>query len=375
MFLNCFPCTNTHMKKATCIIWITFLFGTLRLSAQCLAPFSEANNSVHIFDGGQSRVLEATPVQRILVGRNNIAAYITQNGLFKVYYNGEAHDVHDIPSAWYMTDNWLLYQSYDQIKILCDTGFQTIETQFRQGIDTLVYGDSLIVWTNTQNDIKVYYNGQIQIIDRLKIRSGKATDNMFVFVDYLGLLKVFYQGEVRTLETYQPVFMNVNRDMVVYVDQYDNLKFFQEGQVYETNMPMSSLFYTGEGFAVYLTPQRELAVYYRGEQTILNQDLPDTLLVKENIMAYTDKGNNFLCWYKGKKYLLERYVPLSFKADNDMLVYQDLDGRLKAFYYGEQVQVSDQIVKSYNLYNETVTYSIQPYQTKVWCKKETFTFQ
>jgi hypothetical protein len=56
-------------------------------------------------------------------------------------------------------------------------------------------------------------------------------------------------------------------------------------------------------------------------------------------------------------------------------VYQDLDGRLKAFYYGEQVDVSDQIVPSYNLYNEAVTYSLQPYETKIWCNKKTYTFK
>ena len=189
------------------------------------------------------------------------------------------------------------------------------------------------------------------------------------------MLKVFYQGQIQTLETFTPELVGFNRDLVVYKDQYDNMKFFQDGVVHETNLPVTSYFFTGEGFAVYLTPQNEFVVYYKGEQTVLIQDKPVKLLVKENLIAYTDKGNNFWCWYKGQKYWLERYVPLSYKADNDMLVYQDLDGRLKAFYYGEQVQVSNQIVKSYDLYNEAVTYSLEPFQTKVWCNKQTFTFE
>lgn len=361
-----------YMKNAILFIG---LLAMQQLHSQCLAPYVEANNTTHIFDGGQARQIEPQPVLGMQAGRNNIAAYVTQAGIFKVYYNGETHEMHDIPSCWHMTDNWLLYQRYNEIKVSCDTGFQTIETQFRQDIDTLVYGDSLIVWTNGLNEVKVYYNGEIQVIDRLMIRSGKATDNMFVYVDYLGLLKVFYRGEVITLETYQPTFMAVNRDMVVYEDQYGNLKFFQEGERYETNMPVSSLFYTGEGFAAYLTNQGRLAVYNKGEETILLEDRPVKFAVKENILIYTDKGNNFWCWYKGQKYWLERYVPLSYKIDNDILVYQDLDGRLKAFYYGEQIQVSDQIVKTYNLFNEAVTYSLQPYQTKVWCNKKTYTFQ
>jgi hypothetical protein len=66
---------------------------------------------------------------------------------------------------------------------------------------------------------------------------------------------------------------------------------------------------------------------------------------------------------------------LSYQIDNDIIVYQDLNSRLKAFYFGEQMQVSDQMVNKYQLWNEAVTYSIQPYQTKVWCNKQTFTFE
>ena len=77
----------------------------------------------------------------------------------------------------------------------------------------------------------------------------------------------------------------------------------------------------------------------------------------------------------GKTYWLERYIPLSYKIDNDIVVYQDLDGRLKAFYYGEQVEVSDQIANNYELFNEAVRYSLQPYETKIWCNKKTYTFK
>lgn len=351
------------------------LVAVQQLHSQCIAPFSKINNSTYLFDDGQTHFIEALPVKSMQVGRNNIAGYIAQSGSLKAYYNGEVHTLDANSPDWHVTDNWMVYQNFNEVKVLSDTGFITLETQFRPGIDTFFYSDSVIVWTNTQSELKVYYNGQTQIIDRLKARMGKAADNLFAFVDYLGLFKVFYHGELHTLETYQPVLAGINRDMVVYIDQYDNIKFFQEGELHETNSPMYSLFVTGEGFAAYLTNLNKLAVYYKGEETILLEDKPDTLMIKENLLAYTDKGNNFWCWYKGQKYWLERYKPLSFKIDNDILVYQDLNGRLKAFYYGEEVQVSDQIVKDYSLYNETVTYSLQPYQTKVWCNKKTYSFE
>jgi hypothetical protein len=104
-------------------------------------------------------------------------------------------------------------------------------------------------------------------------------------------------------------------------------------------------------------------------------DRPLKWVVQRNLLVYTDKGNNFWAWYKGQKYLLERFIPPTFKVDNDIVVYQDLDGRLKAFSYGEQVEVSDQIVTTYGLFNETVKYSLMPYETKIWCRGQTYTFK
>ena len=362
--------------EAMKIYLLSFLVALPFLAdAQCVATYQDINNFVYVFDGGQTKYIENLPLRSFQIGRNNMMAYIGANNRLKVYYKQKVYPINDNSPNYFVTDNWFLYQNYNVIKVLYGNEFKSLELFFRPDVDSLYYSDSLIAWTNTLGELNVFYKGETQILERTEIRRGKMGDNVFAFIDRNNTFKVFYHGQIRTLETYEPNNFLVDRDMVLYIDQSGNLKYFQEGLLTETSTNAPFEYWTGEGFGAYISQLKQLVVYYKGEETVLMNDRPAKLTIKENIIAYTDGGNNFWCWYKGKKYWLERYVPLSYMIDNDIIVYQDLDGRLKAFYYGEQVKVSDQIVQKYNLFNEAVTYSLQPYQTKIWCNKQTFTFE
>ena len=385
---------SKHFMRSI-FLFIAFAILSFTSSAQCLATYQDINNFVYVFDAGESKYIENLPLQSFKIGRNNIMAYIGQNGRLKVYYKGKVYPINDNSSNYFVTDNWMVYQNFNVIKVLYNNEFQNIESFFRPGEDSLYVSDSLIVWTNTRGELNVFYNGETQLLERTEIHSSKISDNIFAYVDRNSTFKVFYQGQIRTLETYEPSNFTVNRDMLVYMDWYGNMKFFHDGVLSETPIPaptvtftanpsnlfpmvdgiLNSNYATGEDFAVYISQLKQLVVYYKGEETILMNDRPQYIIVKENIIAYTDKGNNFWVWYKGKKYWQERYIPTEYKVDNDIVVYKDINGRLKAFYYGEEVQVSDQMVNRFNLYNEAVTYSIMPYQTKIWCNKKTFTFE
>lgn len=351
------------------------VFTINKAHTQCMAPFQDFNNFVYVFDAGTSNYIENLPIRSYKVGRSNIFAYIATNNRLKVYYKGKVYTVNDNTPNYYMTDNWMLYQNFNQIKVLYENEFRQIESFFRPDLDSLYYSDSLIVWSNAMGELNVFYQGKTDIIERTEIKRAKIGDNIFAYIDLNGNFKVYYHGEIITLETYEPTNFEVNRDIIYYIDYYGNMKYFDAGEPRETQMPAIREYWTGEGFVAYISLLRQLIVYHKGNETTLLEDRPQKLLIKENIIAYTDKGRNFWCWYKGKKYWLERYEPLSMVIDNDILVYQDIDGRLKAFYYGEQVEVSDQIVNKYTLYNEAVTYSLQPFETKVWCNKRTYTFR
>ncbi len=357
------------------IVVIFFVFLSRLCVSQCLATFQDINNFVYVFDGVESKYIENLPLRSFQIGRNNIMAYIGANNRLKVYSKGKIFPINDNSPNYYMTDNWFLYQNYNVVKVLDGNEFKSLELFYRQDEDSLYFSDSLIVWTNTLGELNVFYDGETQILERTEIKRAKIGDNTFAYIDRNNNFKIFYRGKIQTIETYEPSNFLVDRDIVLYIDQYSNLKYYRFGTLEESNTLSTFDYWIGEGFAAYLTQLKQLAVYYKGEEAILMQDKPAQLTIKENMIVYVDNGKNFWCWYKGKKYWLERYVPLSYRVDNDIIVYQDLDGRLKAFYYGEQVKVSDQIVQKYSLYNEAVTYSLQPYQTKVWCNKKTYTFE
>lgn len=357
------------------ILTVLFAVSSFIASAQCIAPFQDINNHVYVFDDGQSNFIEGLPLKNFKVGRANIFAYIGANDRLKVYYHGKTYTVNDNSANYFMTDNFFLYQNFNLIKVLWGNEFKTLEVNFREGTDSLYYCDSIIAWQNALGELNVFYNGQTQIIERTEVYRVKMQDNMMTYMDRNGNFKVFYHGEVKTLEVYEPVNYMPNRNLLSYIDQYGNFKFYMNGELKETMINAPNEYWSGEEFLAYYSVLRRLMVYYQGDETILVEDRPKMLLIKENIIAWVDKGNNFYCWYKGKKYWLERYAPQGWDADNDILVYQDINGRLKGFYYGEQVEVSDQIVKKFNLYNEAVTYSLQPFETKVWCNKKTYTFR
>ena len=352
------------------------IFFSSAAFSQCMTVFQDINNYVYVFDGGESKYLEAMPLLSYKIGRANILAYVGQNGRLKVYYRGKTYAVTDNTPNYYMTDNWFLYQNYNLIKVMFNGEFKTLETLFTPGTDGLYYSDSLIVWQNDLGELNAFFEGQTQMIERgATIRNPKIGPNVFAYMDQANNFKVFYGGSLQVLESYEPTSYQVGENMLVYFDQYNNLKIYHDGVLDETSTPAPTEYRVGKDFFAYISSLKQLVVYYKGEETVLMDDRPARWQVRRNLLVYTDKGNNFWAWYKGKKYWLERFIPLSFKVDNDVVVYQDLDGRLKAFYYGEQVEVSDQIVSNYTLTNEAVTYSLMPYETKIWCNKKTYTFK
>jgi hypothetical protein len=360
------------MKKIFAII---FCLTTLGLSSQCIATYVDMTNQAFIVDAGESKYLESLPLLSYKIGRNNMMAYIANNGRLKIYFKGKVYLVTDNSANYYMTDNWFLYQNFNLIKLLYKDEWKTLDSQFEPGADSLFYSDSVVVWTNALGELNAFYNGKTTLLERTDIHGQKIGTNIFAYMDEANNLKVFYRGEVQTLESYQPSSYSVNQNLLVYFDQYNNLKIFHDGILDETSTPAPAEYRLGKDFFAYISQLRQLVVYYKGQETVLMDDRPTKWTVRKNMMVYTDKGNNFWCWYNGKNYWLERYIPLSYKVDNDIVVYQDLDGRLKAFYYGEQVEVSDQIVTSYNLFNEAVTYQLYPYETTVWCNKKSQVFK
>ena len=365
-------------NSLTCL----FLFASLMTSAQCVAPYIDLSKQLWVYDNGEKFFQEPLAPASFKVGRNYVAFVNSQSSRLRLYYAGKTYNVVENNADYWATDNWFVWKNFGQLGVLYNNQLKSLDNLVQS---EFWIGDSIIAWVTSFNEIKVFYNGQSQVIEALPLAqrinrtdsgtmsNAKMGDNIFAYVDGSNEFKAFYNGQVTTLESYEPTRYLVDRDIVVYIDNMNNFKFFSKGKSYETNINNISRYRTGEGFFVYNTFGHELAIWYDGEEQILAQDRPKDLLIEQNVIAYTDKSNNFYVWYKGKTELLEKFQPLSVKAYRDFVVYQDLDGRLKGYLFGKQVQISDQIVSNYDLYNETVEYSLQPGDHTFWCRGQSTT--
>ena len=367
--------------KASRLLTILFLAITAHAGAQCMAYYVDLTKQFYVFDNGDKQFVEPQPPASVKVGRNYVAFVNSQSSRLRLYYAGKTYTVCENAADYWATDNWFVWKNYSNLGVLYKNELKSLE---KLALGEYWIGDSVIAWVTNFNEIKVFYNGETQMIEALPIQqktdaagnvtsNAKMGDNIFAYVDGSNQFKVFYNGTITTVESYEPAMYMVDRDLVVYLDNVNNFKFFSKGKSYETTLNSINRYWTGEGFFVYYSFGRQLTVWYEGEEQILAQDRPKDLLIQQNMIAFTDKSNNFYVWYKGKTELLERYQPLSVKAYREFVVYQDQDGRLKGYLYGKPVQVSDQIVNSYDLYNETVVYSLQPGDHTFWCRGKSVT--
>jgi hypothetical protein len=346
------------------------------LLAQFIAPFTDFNNIQYVFDDGQTYKIEPQPFRSFKVGKK-VLAYVPQNDRLKIYYQGKSYNASPIVAENFVTDNLFVFRNINSIKVLWENEFKQIEFQFFEGRDNLWVSDSLVVWTNPFRETNVFYNGTTHKIDDVNMNAFKAkiSDNIFAYADISGNFKAFYKGKLHVLENYEPEVFYVDRDIVSYLDYQSNWKFFYCGKIYESTINNVKKVFPCERKFVFISRLNELSIWENGEEKILLNYPPPVIDVRENMIVYADNGRNFYCYYNGKSIWVERYVPSEWEMDNDILVYKDINERLKGVYYGKEVEISDQMVRKFNLYNEVVTYSLQPFETKIWCKEKTYTYR
>ncbi len=356
-------------------LFTVLVFSCIALSAQYIAPYSDYNGQVYMFDENETKFLETLPLSSYKVGKNAML-YSTAVGRFKAYFQGTVYNLLDNTPDYFVTDNWIGYYNFGNLSVLYNNKFKVLD---RLAQTEYWYSDSLVVWKSTLGQTHVFYNGQTYDIEQWELTKEKNDprigDNTFAYIDQSGNFKVFYHGELKIIESYPPTLYYADRDLVVYIDVIGNIKFYSKGQYFETNIPAPQGFITGEGFVAFYDQQSRLNVWHNGEVKELSQNRPKELLVQDNLLAFTDQGNNFYVWYNGTLQMLERTQPLAMKAYRHILVYKDQYARLHGLYYGQPVQISKDIVSGdFFLFNETVRYSLLQGQTWMWCKGKTFNY-
>jgi hypothetical protein len=124
---------------------------------------------------------------------DNIGAYISFNGQFKVFYNGVAEELENQPVK-----------------------------EFKLGRNTMAYLD-------INNIFKIYHKGQVFQADPFKPKSFMVGDDVVAFESSDGYFKIFHDGKLHTIGYYSPNY-NVKDWVVAYEDLNGFFKVFYEGE-------------------------------------------------------------------------------------------------------------------------------------------------
>lgn len=351
--------------------WCLFFF----LSMKSLSVYAQNgqgyyhdySNNFYVFDKGIERQAESFPVTKIFSG-NDYVAYTDSKLSFVYYYNGYKQVLEEnFPNQVVATAPALVYKMQERL-MLCEKG----ETkQLARRADAFFASDSIIIWqalpsldymayvngqtktiikaTNSSvindykinnnimafndlnNDLKVYFNGEIYTSTNNRVTNYECAHNIVAFIDeYKSTFNVFYDGAFKIISKEIIKEYLVINDMVAYVDAKDNFYIFYDGAITKIDSRRPDYF-SGKGNMFYYSYNSELKIVYKGE--IYSEPLvnPQSIIVGENGMLFYMNINQPKYFYKGKVYdnfYVQKPYTMELKLDLPVFKYNNTIGFL-----------------------------------------------
>ena len=344
----------------------------LLLSQNGQGYYHDYNNSFYVFDKGIERQAEVNRVTDIYSG-NDYVAYTDSKLSFVYYYNGYQKVLEEnFPNKVVATAPALIYKMQERLMI-CEKG----ETkQLARRADVFFASDSIVIWqalpsldymayvngetktiikaTNSSvindykinnnimafndlnNDLKVYFNGEIYTSNNNRITNYECGHNIVAFIDeYKSTFNVFYKGVFKIISKEIIKEYLVINDMVAYVDAKDNFYIFYDGAITKIDS-RSPDFFSGKGNILYYSYNSELKIIYEGEIYPLPLVNPKSLILGQNGMLFYININQPQYFYKGKVYdnfYVQRPYTMELKLDLPIFKYNNTIG----FWYNAKI--------------------------------------
>ena len=246
-----------------------------------------------------------------------------------------------------------------------------------QPVQSHKVGANYVAYVDNLGKFKVYFDGQVNEIERYNIGNYFATKHLLVYKVDQELL-VFDNGEIKSL-VYYPAFFGVGDSIVAYSDRSSGyLTVYYQGHVTPiadglVAMAAKSL-RVGDNIVGFVDIQDKLYLFYRGriEELIYN---PSTFRVSLNTAAYVDAtSGEFGIFHRGNFYEVETFQPVSYKMGNDIVAYVDQSDNFKVFYQGEVQTISSYRPDFYKVVDDLVIYGDNGF-FKVIYNNEEFTLE
>lgn len=321
-------------------------------TAQGLSAFVNSRGEFYAFDNGNFQMLHHLPPEQFKVGYHHIA-FIDHKGQFKVYSEGQLHDLKlSSPDKFYPMHSFLLIENNKVLVLFQDGKKFPLVSNLRHPYS---FSDTMIAFVDYGGDFKILSNNTLKEISHFPPRHMKAGPNNVAYTDQSNAFRYFLDGQTHEIYHEQPAYLLTDGDLW-YKNRANEVLVF-DGELYATGLERITFKKALNNAFHYVNNIDQLHyIFYQDQSFQLLENGESIMSTGENLVAINGLNDQFKVWYQGEIHVLENFIPDSFKTARDMIVYTDYDGSLKALIDGNKVNVTDQVITSFVIHGKVIQY-------------------
>ena len=274
------------------------------ISGDVLTTFF-SNRILKVFDRGKTTMLAGWTTNYV-VG-DSIVGCLDQNGYtFKIYYNGQTTNLPDgldesTQQSFVAGDNLLAYKSIDgYFKVYYNN--QVYNTEVSQVTNYKAAANTVAFVNESSQEFNLFYKGTTQIIERNAPQSFTVADDMVAYVDNSGSLNVIYMGQKIQLTSFPPQFYKATDNILAYSDN-QNFTIFYKGKIYPlTNNYLPEEFTMDFNTLIYVDFQGYLNAFSEGKSQQVTYEKGITYDLFGNTVRYTNSMREIHFYTNGQTY-------------------------------------------------------------------------
>ncbi len=233
---------------------------------------------------------------------------------------------------------------------------QQLETQ--PVLQYKVAGDELI-YINTANELRTYYNGQ-------KTKAGEglnavlgATQGM-AWYSRDNSLTAISKGNLIPLSYFVGEFKAGDHIIAFKDSRVDLLKVYLDGNIYELEYTLVSKlgnYEVGDNVVAYTNGSRQFKVFSQGETIELSTWEPIRFLCGKDMVAFIDGGSNELKLFVTDKLVkLENFTPISMQMGDRVFAYVSDESAFKVYSNGKLLKLESYPPDTYTVKDNIVAF-------------------
>ncbi len=304
------------------------------------SAYTDIQNRFYLFDNGEKVQLEGVLPQEYQIGRTGLA-YKDNMGIFKIYRYGNKNVINDIfTSEFKVTDNLIVYKGANSLNVI-DGDEDKILTSL---VGEYAVGDSVVLYFDkVRNMLHAYYNGEIFDLEsnlaNTNFNNFIAQDNVIAYVNFMGQLKVFYQGNIEVLETQKITNLQVGRNTLAYLDINGQFKIWHKGVVQTVDGFAPKNFKVGDNVVAYTAYDGNFKICYNGNVSTIGF-FEKNYIVNDHVVCYEDGAGFFNIFYKGNTTMMDNFWPSKIVSNYNSAAYINKANMLRMFNTGAVQEVT-----------------------------------